>query len=159
MVRLKLLLVIFFLAAVIPALHAQGYQQRNEFVSQDAFIATYTDPSHPSVWIAERTPSPKFPVLVRLQKTSNSWPGPDASYSGKGLAHLYAPVGQTVSFSYDCHVVVALYGPTEFHARWVKNGSRLQILLSKPGTDQTKTCDIKTSQPVQQALGKQPARP
>jgi hypothetical protein len=104
-------------------------------------------------------PSAKFPILVRLQKISNSWPGPDASYSGKGLVHFYAPVGQTMNFSYDCHVVLALYGPTEFHARWVKNGARLQILLSKPGTDSTKTCDIKISQPGLQASAKPPARP
>jgi hypothetical protein len=158
MSRIKLLLAIPFLAAVVPSLHAQGYVQRNEFVSQDAFISTYTDPSHPSVWIADRTPSPKFPVLVLLQKNNTS-SAPYASYSGKGLAHFYAPVGQTISFSYDCHVVLFLYGPTEFHARWVKDGTRLQILLAKPGTDSTKTCTIKTSQPVLQASAKPPAKP
>ena len=52
-------------------------------------------------------------------------------YSGKGLAHFYAPVGQNVSFSYDCHVVLFMYGPTEFHACWVRDGTRLQILLAK----------------------------
>jgi hypothetical protein len=153
MSRIKLLLTIPFLAAVVPSLHAQGYVQRNEFVSQDAFISTYTDPSHPSVWIADRMPSPKFPVLVLLQKNNTS-SAPYASYSGKGLAHFYAPVGQNVSFSYDCHVVLFMYGPTEFHARWVRDGTRLQILLAKPGTDSTKTCDIRTSQPVLQASAK-----
>jgi hypothetical protein len=158
MSRLKLLLAILFLAALTPALRAQN-RQIDEFAWQDVYTNANLDTRPPAPWVAERTLSPKFPVLVLLQQQNIRYHWFDNTFFGTGLAHFYSPVGQTVNFKYDCGVTFDRFRPTEFHARWVHHDTQLQILLRKPGSERTTTCNIKPALPVQQASSQPPQAP
>jgi hypothetical protein len=159
MSRFKLLLAILILATLAPSLRAQEPSQRTEFESQDVWVHANYDTRPPAPWIAERTPSPRFPILVLLQQQFVRYEWFDSTFFGDGLAHFYSPVGQTVNFKYDCGVTFDRFRPTEFHARWIHHNTQLQILLQKPGSDRTATCNIKPAMTVQQAAAKPPAKP
>jgi len=162
MSRLKPLLALLALlcfAAFAPTLHAQDPDPLDHFAWQDAYIAGTFDTTPPAPWVPERTPSPKFPLLVLVQQQNVQYHWSLSSFIGDGQIHFYAPVGQTISFKYDCGITFDRYRPTEFRARWVKRDTQLQILLRKPGSMRTTTCNLKPAQlPLQQAAATPPAK-
>ena len=87
MIRLKLLLVILFLAALAPALPAQN-SQIDEFAWQDVWVNANFDTRPPAPWVAERTPSQKFCVLVLLQQQYVRYQWFDSTFFGNGVAHF-----------------------------------------------------------------------
>jgi hypothetical protein len=155
MFRLKLSLALLFLATLVPALHAQDGYHMDQFAWQDAYVHDTFDTSPPVFWVPERTPSPKFPFLVLVQQQNVQYHWGLSSFTGNGLVHFYAPVGQTLNYSFNCGITFDRSLPTEFRARWVKQGSQVQILLRKPYSTRTTTCNLKPAQlPIQQAAAK-----
>ena len=85
--------------------------------------------------------NPRFPITVRLDLQDNRYDGFD--YAGSGTGHVFNPQGENIEFRYRCDLTFSV-GPTEFYARWVKPGRKLEILLEKPGTTRTRTCRVST---------------
>ena len=159
MARLRLLLAILVLAALAPSLHAQvAYPNGVQGGWEDVWIHNNYDESAPSLWVAERTPDPKFPVLVLLQQKQLKYSWGESTFFGKGVAHIFTPIAQNVAFKYDCGIAFPSNALVEFHARWVHHNTQLKILLTKPGTDQTRTCNIRPAL-IQQASTQPPATP
>jgi hypothetical protein len=99
MARPKLLLAILVLTAAAPAFRAQvAYPNGVHGGWEDVVIHNTFNESSPSLWVPERTPDPKYPVLVLLQEKKLSYSWGDSTFIGNGVAHIFTPVAQNVAF-------------------------------------------------------------
>jgi hypothetical protein len=135
--RILLLLFPLLFAAAIPV-HAQS--QYDEFVWQDSHTIPQT-PEPP--WVADMRPNPRYPITVRLAIDYNGYNG--ANYSGGGDGHIFNPQGQNLNFTYRCGLTFPRSHPSEFYARWIKPGRKLEIRLRDPHSTHTSTCRISIS--------------
>jgi len=160
MSRLKLLLLaIPLLATLAPSLSAQvAYPNGVHGGAEDVWVHNNFDESAPSLWLPERSPDPKYPVLVLLQQKQLKYSWGESTFFGNGVAHIFSPVAENVAFKYDCGIAFPSNALVEFHARWVHHNTQLKILLNKPGTGETRTCNIRPAL-VQQASAKPPHTP
>jgi hypothetical protein len=98
-------------------------------------------------------PRPDYPLhfhVVDGQRTED-----DSTDQGWGTANLSDPVAKTPSqgaeFSYDCsYGFITNTQITGFYqARWVKQGSELEVLLQRPGSDKVDTCTVEVNLKLQ----------
>ena len=138
--RILLLLFPLLLAAAIPA-HAQS--QYDEFVSQDSHVQY--QPPQPA-WVADMRPNPRYPITVRLAIDYNGYNGYNgANYSGGGDGHVFNPQGENLNFTYRCGITFPRSHPSEFYARWIKPGRKVEIRLRDPHSTRTSSCRISIS--------------
>ena len=93
-------------------------------------------------WKVASEPNSRFPVIVRLVLQEKRYDG--FNYVGSGTGYVFNPQEENISFRYVCDLTFAQRLPTEFQARWVRPGRKLEILLQKPGSTRTGTCRIST---------------
>jgi hypothetical protein len=151
MSRIHLLLALTLaltLAAIPAALHAQGHGMHS--FSETSYPPPNTTPNPPL--LPDFTPSPRFPITVRLQQESLSYHWTTGSFIAHGQAHIFNPTGEDAAYSYNCGVTFDTAGPNEFYARFRDHNRKLQIVLRDPDTDRTHTCTLRlTPHNTQQA--------
>ena len=137
--RVLLLLLPLLFAAAVP-LHAQ-IDGADEFTWQD--IHAGRPPEPPPLYMAYMQPSSRFPITVQLRADEAGVRHGD--FVGHGTVHVFNPRSENLTFQYRCSIAFPAYRPTEFYARWVTPGRKLEIVLRRPGTNHTGTCRISTS--------------
>jgi hypothetical protein len=137
MFRLKLLLSLLFFTAIAPMLHSQVAYPNG--VHTDSGITAQPERfSPPSAWKAAIDPNPNYPLRIKLRFDRNKYDG--LSYVGRGTAEILVPQAANLSFKYACDLPLSHLG--DLQARWATPGSKIEVLLQKPGTTHTRTCSI-----------------
>jgi hypothetical protein len=137
MFRLKLFLAPLLLVAITPMFHGQVAYPNG--VQTQAGITAQPERFPPSLaWKAATDPNPNYPLRIKLQFDRNRYDG--LSYVGRGTAEILAPQASSLSFKYACDLPLSNLG--DLQARWTTPGSKIEVLLQKPGTSHTRTCSI-----------------
>jgi hypothetical protein len=138
MFRLKVFLSLLFFAAITPKLHAQ-VAYPNGVQTQAGITAQPERFSPSSAWKAAIDPNPNYPLRIKLRFDRNRYDG--LSFVGRGTAEILVPQPASLSFKYACDLPLSHLG--DLQARWATPGSKIEVLLQKPGTAHTRTCSIR----------------
>jgi len=85
----------------------------------------------------------RFPLRARMVTGQWSYSG-NHEYKGEGTLSLVSASSKRYSFNYRCAYSFQIENKT-YMARWITPDEKLEILMSKPGSNRTKPCRLSTT--------------
>jgi hypothetical protein len=103
----------------------------------------HTPPDRPERPLVPATAAnPRFPLQVQIVSGRWKYNG-NHEYKGSGSMRLVGQASQSLTYKYRCADSFKDSGQT-YAARWVKQGQKLEILMSKPNSHRTTACRLST---------------